>query len=348
MDENFNINNDKNEAATPENEEKTGIRFETQETVDIISTESVSTNKSNKPAIFILIAVIIIAIACGLILFFVNNKENDTETETTTEPFSINYEDLENAFNSESFTNEEGASISAEEYKDYIQGIIDEASTVLNENTGSANPHSIVENTTNKNTSSDDKKPVLNYDKNICEGYVKAFLDRSCYLEGALVDAGPVAAAFDGDNFEMLTNLDGTEISIVRLDGNIYFKRTALKQYAQITEAVMQMFGLSANTFNFNFGDKNYDEMKDYLTGVKPVIIDGADGVCFEYVKDDGFFKFYFVNNKLLQIDVGADNQIISSFIITHFSSSVPGDMLSLKGYTETGFISLFADYMDE
>ncbi len=346
MDENFNINN--NEQSSPETEEQTGIRFSVKETVDIISTESVSTNKSNKPAIFILIAVIIIAIVCGLVLFFVNNKENDTETETTTEPFSINYEDLENAFNSESFTNEEGASISAEEYKDYIQSIIDEASTVLNENTGSANPHSIVENTTNKNSASEDKQPVLNYDKNICESYVKAFLDRSCYLEGALVDAGPVAAAFDGDNFEMLTSLDGTELSVMRVDGNIYFKRTALKQYAQITDAVMQMFGLSANMFNFNFGDKDYNEMKDHLTGVIPVIIDGEDGVCFRYDKNNGFFKFYFVNNKLVQLDYGEDEQIISSFIITHFSSSVPGDMLSLKGYTETGFISLFADYMDE
>ncbi len=348
MDENFNINNNDNESVAPENEKQTGIRFSVKETVDIVSTENVSSNKSNKTAIIILIAVVIIAIICGLILFFVNDEENNSETETTTEPFSINYEDLENAFNSESFTNKEGQSISAEEYKDYIQSIIDEASTVLNENTGSANPHSIVENTTNKNTSSEDKQPVLNYDKNICESYVKAFLDRSCYLEGALVDAGPVAAAFDGDNFEMLTSLDGTEISIIRMDGNIYFKRTALKQYAQITDAVMQMFGLSANMFSFDFGDKDYNEMKDHLTSIIPVIIDGEDGVCFRYDKNNGFFKFYFVNNKLVQLDVGEDKQIISSFIITHFSASVPGDMLSLKGYTETGFISLFADYMDE
>ena len=348
MDENFNINNNENESVAPETEEQTGIRFSVKETVDIISTEGVSTNKSNKPAIFILIAVVIIAIVCGLVLFFVNNEENGTETETTTEPFSINYEDLENAFNSESFTNEEGQSISAEEYKDYIQSIIDEASTVLNENTGSANPHSIVENTTNKNTASEDNQPVLNYDKNVCESYVKAFLDRSCYLEGALVDAGPVAAAFDGDNFEMLTSLDGTEVAIIRIDGNIYFKRTALKQYAQITDAVMQMFGLSANMFSFDFGDKDYNEMKDHLTGITPVIIDGEDGVCFRYDKNNGFFKFYFVNNKLVQLDVGQDKQIISCFIITHFSSSVPGDMLSLKGYTETGFVSLFADYMNE
>lgn len=346
MDENFNINNEQNDDTTASSEEKPDIRFEVKETVDVVPAETKPENKKN--IIFIIIAIILVAVVCGVVLFFVTDKdddENPTETTTVSDD-TIDYDALEDAFNSEGFTNEEGQSISAEEYKDYIQNIVSEATTVLSEN--NENPHTIVEVTINANANGE-AQTEKTYDKDACEAIVKAFLDRSCYLEGSFYDdagATPLAAAFDGDNFEMLTNIEGTELSVVRIDNKIYFKRTALKKYAQLTDAVMQMVGLSADIFSFDFGDKTYNEMKDHLTSITSVTIDGKDGVCFRYDKNGGFFNFYFINNELVQLDVGNDTQINTQFIISHFSSSVPGDMLSFKGYEEAGFMSLFADYM--
>lgn len=336
MNENSDIKNN-------QNKEKNDISFEVKETVDIVPAEK--KNNNNTP-IIIIIAIVLIAIISSAIFFFVKKDDNKSSQEdeiTTSSSASIDYESLENAFNSESFTNEEGQSVSSEEYKDYVQNIVSEATTILN-STVSA-PHSIVE----KTTSANEEKTELAYNKEKCEILIKAFLDRSCYLEGALNDSNgttPVAVAFDGDNFEMMTSLEGTEISVVKIDGKIYFKRTALKQYAQLTDAVMQSFGLSVDMLAFDFGDNNYDSMKNQLTSITPVTIDGKEGVCFRYDKNDGYFKFYFVNDELVQLDIGNETEMISQFIISHFSSAVPGDMLSFKGYKEAGFMSLFADYM--
>ncbi len=339
MEDNFNINNENSE-------EKSTIRFDVKETVDIVSTEN--TDKKSKPAIIIVIAVILVAVVCGLVFYFAGSKDaTSSEEETTTDLYSIDYNALESAFNEENFTNEEGASISAEEYKEYVQNIVSEATTALNDSLLSANPHTIVE----KTTVPGEETTKSAYDMASCEALVKAFLDRSCYLEGSLTDAGgstPVAVAFDGNNFEMLTNLDGTEVAIIKIDGKLYFKRAALKQYAQLTDAVMQTFGLSVDMLTFDFSDKNYDSMKDSLTSITDVTIDEKDGVCFRYDKNGGFFNFYFIDNQLVQLDVGESSQVNSQFIISYFTASVPGDMLSLKGYKETGFMTLFADFMDE
>ncbi|MBQ8210059.1 MAG: hypothetical protein IJZ35_05710 [Clostridia bacterium] len=344
MDENFNINNGQDNDVTPENEEKNDIRFEVKETVNIVPAET--KNKNNKTTVIVVIAVILVAIVCGLVFFFVQKDSDGTaDTETTTSSDSIDYEALEDAFNAESFTNEEGQSISSEEYKDYIQNIASEATTLLNENTANANPHSIVEKTTVANENSNENQTEPGYDKAACEALIKSYLDRSCYLEGSL-DNEPIAVAFDGDNFEMLTSLEGMEVSLVKLDGKLYFKRTALMQYAQLTDAVMQTFGLSIDMLNFDFGDKTYEDMKNHLTSVKPVIIDGKDGVCFRYDKNGGFFNFYFADDELVQVDIGEGTEITSQFVISYFTASIPGDMLSLKGYKETGFMTMFADYM--
>ena len=333
-----------------QNESDNDIRFEIKENVNIVPAKK---NQNNKTTVIIVVAILLIAIVSSAVFFLVKKDDNkdNTEAETSSsQSASINYEALEDAFNSESYTNEEGQSVSVEEYKDYVQNIVNEATTTFNSNTPTT-PHSIIENTTaaNVNAEAEDEPTTLSYNKDKCEVIIRSFLDRSCYLEGSITDnngTSPVAVAFDGDNFEMMTNIEGTEISVVKIDGKLYFKRTALKQYAQLTEAVMQSFGLTIDMLAFDFGDNNYDNIKNKLNSITPVTIDGKDGVCFKYDKDEGFFKFYFIDNELVQIDISNGTEIVSQFIISHFSSAIPGDMLSFKGYKEAGFVSLFADYM--
>lgn len=330
------------------NKENSDINFEIKDNINIVTETK---KQSNKATAIIAVSILFVVIIASVIFLLAKKDDNvgKTEDESSTAASQIiDYEEIESAFNSESFTNEEGQSVSADEYKDYVQNIVSEATTKF-DNHAEATTHSIVENTTAASQDKNEEQTKLSYNKEKCESIIKTFLDRSCYLEGSLNDKNgttPVAVAFDGDNFEMLTNLDGTEVSIVKVDGKVYLKRTALKQYAQLTEAVLQSFNLSVDMLAFDFGDNNYDSMKDKLTNITPATIDGKDGVCFRYDKQGDFFKFYFVDDQLIQLDVGNETTIRAQFIISYFSSAIPGDMLSFKGFKESGFVSLFADFM--
>lgn len=343
MNDDMNFNNENEEVNTEESNDN--VLFDVENTVDVVSVESVK--KNNKTTIIIVVAVILVAIVCGLIFFLTRSSDGedsavDAQTESASVHDDIDYQALENALEAESFTDTEGQQISKEEYAEHIQSIVSEATTTINENVGSVSPVIIGD--------SDDSDSEELEISDVCTAQVQGFLDRSCYMEGAIYDAAggsPVTIAFDGDNFEMATNLEGIEISVLRLDGVIYFKRTALNQYAELTDAVMEMFGLSTDLFDFDLGEVDYNTIKDKLVGITAVTVNGQDGVCYEYNKTESeFFKFYFVNDKLVELDIGTDGQVDTQFIITEFSLAVPGNMLTLKGYESAAFLSMFADLM--
>lgn len=357
MDENINLNNEEKSA----NSQHSDVRFDVESRVDIVSSEA--PKKNNKLTAIIVVIVIVAAVACGLVYFFTSNDNDDNNNDTIGEQSSqlddgIDYDALVNSLNAESFTDEEGQSISKEEYIEHIQGIISEATTTISGNISSVNPHTIVENTTQSSNNNEQGNNAQNediqtnassFDKEKCEAKIKAFLNRSCYVRGAIYDSTggtPVVAAFDGENLEIITNLDGTEISFLKLDGKLYLKRTALKQYAELTDTVMDMFGMSIDDLNFNFGNGDYDDVKDHLTGTTAVTIDGKEGVRFEYNKNGGIFRFYFVNDELVELDIGTESEIDTQLSVSYFSEAIPGDMLTLKGYTASSFMAMFADFM--
>lgn len=317
MDENFNPDS--------KGKENKNIRFDVNGQLDIVPAPA--ENRNNKAIIIALISVIIAVSVCIMGVFLSDKKTDDsTDAEVSSE---YGAEEYGNVSEHEIITDEEVQS--------------HEHSTLLNKDTADAKPDNKVESTAKPDNSTITAQP--SYDKSACETSIRAYFNRYFYYEGMLNNEHS-EMAFDGDNFEMITNINGTEISILKIDGKLYFKRTALKQYAQLTDAVMQTLGLSIDKINFDSEDTNYEAMKDCLTEIKTVTFDGKDGVCFRYDKNNNFFKFYFIDNKLVKIETGKANEIRSTFVISVFIPSIPGDMLSLKGYEETGFMSLFADYM--
>lgn len=349
MDENMNNEN-------MQNNEMNGsdIRFDVENKVEVVSADSAKKKKNNMLPVIIAAAVLLVAVICGIIWFFAGNgSDNKTPTDESTTEDSYNDSALllyieQNM--EEDLTDEEGQSISREEYVSKVQQIVSEATTTVSADVGSYNPNTIVEVTTNAADSEDSDVGNNTADTEPAQNAIKAFLNRSCYIKGAMYGGGvgdPLVMSIDGNNFEALTNLDGTEVSILSLDGTLYIKRPATKQYLEMTDTVMDLVGISPDDFSMNFGTADYETMQKRLTKTYKVTINGEDGVCSEYQNEDQIYKFYTIGDSLKEIDIcDGDGNVITQLVIDYFSEVIPADQLTLKGYTASSITVIFADMM--
>lgn len=333
---------------TPENQQQADFSAK-----DIITVVDVKTeNKNNKLPIILIICVLAIALISGIILFVLKSNEPEKTPETSvTEGSSIQesndaFDEFYNNVLQEVITDANGNEISREEYLTQIQQQLQEATTVLSQYVGSSSPNEIVENTTNSQT----ETTTANTQHTAkAEAQIKAFFDRSFYLQGALYTNGtgdPLFMSMDGDNFEVLTNLDGTELSFLKIDDIMYIKRTATKQYVELNESFFDMLGVDPGMMNFDFGNVSYENIKENIKTTN-VTINGNPGLCYSYKNDTQSFKFFAENGELRQIEIfDADGTLASEFAISYFSESIPGDQLTLKGYEKTGMGTMFADLM--
>ena len=336
--ENDNFNKNENQSQTD---------FNINENIEIV--ETAPENKNNKVIIILIICVLAIALISGILLIIFKNNEPSKEPETTSKN-DIVYEEnpfMEEFYSNlleETITDTNGNEISREEYVTQLQQQIQEATTVLSQNVGNQSPNQIIENTTTENTTS--AAPVTN---SKIDEQIEAFFNRTFFLKGALYTNGvgdPIYISMDGSNFEILTNIDGTELSLLRIDGTMYIKRSATKQYVELTESFFEMMELNPEAMTFNFGDVNYNDIKEKAT-ITDITINGNPGKCYIFKNQEKSFKFYYENDSLKQIEIyELDGTLASEFSIDLFTTSIPGDQLSLKGYTKTGLGTIFADLM--
>lgn len=337
-----------------------------------------SVNKSNKLPVILMICVLIIALVTGVLLIVL--KTNDTSTpadnQTTTQVNDPAMEEFYSSALEEVITDESGSEISRDEYITQIQQQIQDATTVLNQYVGSHSPNHIVEITTNENKTNNNSANNNTSNNNTSDGntpqaenttvsaemttvsaetlsktdlLVKAFFNKKFFLKGALYSGGtgdPIHMAMDGDNFEVLTNIDGTELSFLRLNKKMYIKRSATKQYVSLTTAFFKLLGMDPESLTFDFGDVDYDNIKS-TAKISNVMINNKPGICYTFKNNDQSFKFYFENDELRQIVI-YDNSgnVVSEFAIDYFSETIPADQLTVDGYKKTGIGTLFADLM--
>ncbi|MCD7774856.1 MAG: hypothetical protein LUH40_04665 [Clostridiales bacterium] len=283
-----------------------------------------------------LVVVIIIAAAGG---FGGDSEESPTDaSEVTTVASTLPdyfYEDI---------TNEEGSVIDREEYAEIIQQQAAEATTVLSADVGTSSSNEIVEPSTSSAVSQGDT--ATNTDQiALAQDQIDAFISQTFYIEGAMYSGGEgdsLMMAFDGDDFEIRTNIDGTEVSICRLDGVLYLKRLATKQYVEIDDNLMTFFGITADDLSFSFGDTAPEVYASY-----DVTINGAEGVCQVYQSDVGYSKFYCVDGDLIEIDIcDEDGSVVTQLTIDSLTSEIPADQLTIKGYEKSSISAIFADMM--
>lgn len=332
------------------------VSFDANKNIPLVA--NVQESKKSKLPIIITACVLAIAIIIGCIIYFVKSdgKDDGDIMPYPTEDYSAYAKNLSDYLNeslTEEITDESGSVLDRKEYVSKIQQQVQEATTTLSENVGVTSPHAIETPAADKDNNVQQGTQAENTQQlQLAEAQIEAFFNRTCYLRGAIYSnnsGDSVSMAFDGDNIEFLTNLDGTEVSIMRIDGKTYLKRPATKQYMEFTEPVMNLLGISADDFSFNFNTANYDDMKKLLNSTYDVKLDDKDGVCYEYKNNSRIFRFYSVDGELKQLDIcDEDGTIDTQLSIDYFSTSIPADQLTLKGYTESTMGAIFADLMDE
>lgn len=354
MDQNMNNENMQNNEMQNNDANGNDIRFDIENRVEVVSADAAKKKKNNMLPVIIAASVLLVAVICGIIWFFAGNgaDNNVTSDEVTTEDshnasalLSYIEQNME-----EDLTDEEGQSVSREEYVSKVQQMVSEATTTVSEDVGSYNPNTIVEVTT-KADDADNADTVNNATElEKSQKAIKLFLNRSCYIKGAMYGGGegnPVVMSLDGNNFEALTNLDGVEVSILCLDGTLYIKRPATKQYLEMTDTVMNLVGISPDEFSMNFGTADYETMQKRLIKTYMVTINGENGICSEYQNEDQTFKFYTVGDSLKEIDIcDSDGEVITQLVVDYISEAIPVDQLTLKGYTASSITVIFADLM--
>lgn len=339
----------------PENQND--VNFETFDNFTVV--EAKDEKKSNKLPIIIIICVLAVALLAGIALFIVKSIDKDPGNspvaESSTEEYSQEPDKIDEFLDQimqEKITNENGSEISREEYATLLQQQLVEATTILGQNVGSTSPHKIEEKPTaaNTTTGNSQNEPTTSKKQNEkVDAQIKAFFNRTFYIQGAFYSGNtgdPLYMSMDGDSFEVLTNLDGTELSFLKIGDTMYLKRPAVRQYAELTQSFFDALGMDPGMMQFDFGNTKYDDVKNKFS-VYDISINGKPGVCYYYKNDEQAFKFYATNDELKQIEIyNADGTIASQFAIDYFSESIPGDQLTLKGYEKTGMGTLFADLM--
>lgn len=322
---------------------------------DIITVVAQNDKKKNNLPVIIAACVLAVVVILAVVLFFVKSadtkKPDNTESQSQEDSgnhYHNSYEDLFNEALTEVITDVQGNVIDREEYIENIKQQVQEATTTLSNDVGTESPNQIVENTTQtvgNGTQAEDKEQV---DK--AKAQIHAFFERSCYIQGAMYSGGtgdPLAMSFNGDEFEILTNLDGTEVSIMRVAGVMYIKRPATKQYVELTDSAMDMLGLDPEMFNLSIGGADFTDMESKLYATYDITVNGEKGVCHEYVNSGQTFKFYSVDGQLKQIDTcNESGEMVSQIMITYFSEAIPGDQMTLKGYEKSSITALFADML--
>ncbi len=322
---------------------------------DIITVVAQNDKKKNNLPVIIAACVLAVVVILAVVLFFVKSadtkKPDNTEIQSQEDSgnhYHNSYEDLFNEALTEVITDVQGNVIDREEYIENIKQQVQEATTTLSNDVGTESPNQIVENTTQavgNGTQAEDKEQV---DK--AKAQIHAFFERSCYIQGAMYSGGtgdPLAMSFNGDEFEILTNLDGTEVSIMRVAGVMYIKRPATKQYVELTDSAMDMLGLDPEMFNLSIGGADFTDMESKLYATYDITLNGEKGVCHEYVNSGQTFKFYSVDGQLKQIDTCDESgEVVSQIMVSYFSESIPGDQMTLKGYEKSSITALFADML--
>ena len=68
------------------------------------------------------------------------------------------------------------------------------------------------------------------------ESVIEGFFDRKYYLDGTMISNGektPIEMAMDGDSFQVFSEMDGQDVAIMNLDGDIYLLNPDTKKYTQ-------------------------------------------------------------------------------------------------------------------
>lgn len=177
---------------------------------------------------------------------------------------------------------------------------------------------------------------------------IAAFFSGTYYLDGTMISGGeemPLEIAMNGADYEVFTEMDGSDIAIMNLGGKIYLLNPANKKYMELSSAVQKMMGISDDMFTFEFTKIKFDAYSP--TAVTQATYKGSPAVCYSYRGNGNALDFITVNNEIRQLILyNADGKADTVLETDEFSAQIPGDMLNFKGYSKTNMISFMSSMM--
>lgn len=177
---------------------------------------------------------------------------------------------------------------------------------------------------------------------------IAAFFNGTYYLDGTMITGNeemPLEIAMNGADYEVFTEMDGTDIAIMNLGGKIYLLNPANKKYMELSAAVQKMMGISDDMFTFEFTKIKFDAYSP--SSVTQATYNGSPAVCYSYRGDGNALDFITVNNEIRQLILyNADGKADTVLETDEFSEKIPDDMLNFKGYSKTNMISFMSSMM--
>lgn len=178
---------------------------------------------------------------------------------------------------------------------------------------------------------------------------MNAYIDGQYYLSGVInTDGEPteIDLAISGKNFQTSMAVEGMDVSIMYLNGNVYFVDNKTKIYLALSDFLMDSMDVDLTEM---------EEITDYLSLAAydftsfregKTEIDGVTANCYTYYNDTMSVAFCFIDNELKQINYGdGDGNASSSMTVYDFSSQIPSGMLTLsglKGTTPAAFVNSY------
>ena len=179
---------------------------------------------------------------------------------------------------------------------------------------------------------------------------MNAYITGQYYLSGVMNAQGApteIDIAISGKNFQTSMAVDGMDMSIMYLNGNVYFVDNKSKIYFALTDMLMDSMDVDLSEM---------EEITEYLSLTayeftsfteSKTEIDGAEANCYTYYNDSMSVAFCFVNNELKQVNYGDGyGNVTSSMSIYEFSSTIPSGMLTLAGLRGTSAAAFLNSYM--
>ena len=177
---------------------------------------------------------------------------------------------------------------------------------------------------------------------------IKSFLSGNYYFDGEMIANGeksPMEIAMKGNDFQVYSELDGKDISIMQSDSKTYMLNPDTKKYTELTASFQKMVGIDMSNLKFAFNSNGVDANNP--TAVKKAVFKDNEVVCIIYKNEQTHLEFIVRESEILQMTLfNPDGVAINILIADEFTDEIPENMLTFKGYSKTNMISFLTSLM--
>ncbi len=177
---------------------------------------------------------------------------------------------------------------------------------------------------------------------------IASFFNGKYYFDGEMISGGektPLELAINSSDFQLFSEMDGKDISIMAYEGKYYLLNPDTKKYIEITSSLQKMMGIDASKFTFEFNKTNIEGKNP--SAVTKAHFNGQDAVCYTYRNETAHMDFIASDNEIKQIILyNSDGNVETVLAADEFSAEIPDEMLNFKGYSKTNMISFMSSLM--